>query len=78
MRSYSRIDSLRRHVLRVHRNQASRHNYGLRALPQPHSDAPMVDGPVTCPDPTYGGLVLESQMHYKESLVEGTQGAVLI
>ena len=65
MRRYSRIDSLRRHVLRVHLNQASRHNYGLRALSQPCSDAPMVDGPVTCPDPKCGGLVLESQMHYK-------------
>jgi hypothetical protein len=65
MRRYSRIDSLRRHVLRVHLNQASRHNYGLRALAQPRSDAPMVDGPVTCPDPNCGGLVLESQMHYK-------------
>jgi hypothetical protein len=49
----------------VHLNQASRHNYGLWALPQPHSDTPMVDGPITCPDPTRGGLVLESQMHYK-------------
>jgi hypothetical protein len=65
MRRYSRIDSLRRHVLRVHLNQASRHNYGLRALSPPHSDAPMVDGPVTCPDPKCCGLVLESQMHYK-------------
>jgi len=44
MRPYARIDSLRRHVLRVHLNQASRHDYGLRGLPQPHSETPTEDG----------------------------------
>jgi hypothetical protein len=32
MRPYSRIDSLRYHVLRVHLNQASRRNYSLQGL----------------------------------------------
>jgi hypothetical protein len=32
VRPYSRIDSLRRHVLRVHLNQASRHSYSLQGL----------------------------------------------
>jgi hypothetical protein len=52
---YTRIDSLRRHVLRVHLNQASRHDYGLRGLPQPHSKTPTDDGPIICPVPTCDG-----------------------
>ena len=60
LRPYARIDSLRRHVLRIHLNQASRHNYGLRGLPGAHIE----DGPVTCPVPRCKGLVLENQMHY--------------
>jgi hypothetical protein len=64
LRPYARIDSLRRHVLRVHLNQASRHNYGLRGLPKASSRASIEDGPVTCPEPRCGGLVLENQMHY--------------
>ena len=36
---YTRINSLRRHVLRAHLNQASRHDYGLRGLHQPDSDS---------------------------------------
>ena len=64
MRPYARIDSLRRHVLRVHLNQASRHDYGLRGLPQPHSETPTDDAPIICPVPTCDGLVLQSQMHY--------------
>ena len=62
MRSYSRIDSPRRHVLRVHLNQSSRHDYGLRGLPLPHSKTE--DGPIICPVPRCGGLVLYSHMHY--------------
>ena len=65
MRSFSRIDSLRRHVLRVHLNQASRHDYGLRGLAQPHSESPPEDGPIICPDPGCDDLVLRGQMHYK-------------
>jgi hypothetical protein len=64
MRRYARIDSLRRHVLRIHLNQASRHDYGLRGLPQPPSEKATDDGPIICPEPACGGLVLESQMHY--------------
>jgi len=64
MRPYARIDSLRRHVLRVHLNQASRHDYGLRGLPQPHSETPTEDRPIICPVPICDGLVLQSQMHY--------------
>jgi hypothetical protein len=65
MRPFSRIDSLRRHVLRVHLNQASRHDYGLRGLAQPHSESPPEDGPIICPDPGCDGLVLRGQMHYQ-------------
>jgi hypothetical protein len=65
MRPYARIDSLRRHVLRVHLNQASRHDHGLRGLRQPHSMVPIWDGPIVCPIPDCGGLILDSQMHYQ-------------
>jgi len=65
MQPYARIDSLRCHVLRIHLNQASPHEYGLRGLPRPQSDMPGEDGPITCPVPTYDGLVLEGPMHYK-------------
>jgi hypothetical protein len=64
MRPYARIDSLRRHVLRIHLNQASRHDYGLRGLPQPHSETPTEDGPIISPVPSCDGLVLQSQMQY--------------
>jgi hypothetical protein len=64
MRRYARIDSLRRHVLRTHLNQASRHDYGLRDLPQPPSDTVTEDGPIICPEPACNGLVLQGQMHY--------------
>ena len=64
MRRYARIDSLRRHVLRIHLNQASRHDYGLRGLPQPPSDTAIEDGPIICPEPACNGLVLQDQMHY--------------
>jgi hypothetical protein len=63
-RRYSRKDSLRRYVLRVHLNQASRHDYGLRGLSKPHSDTPTEDGPIICPVPACGGLVLEGHMQY--------------
>jgi hypothetical protein len=65
MRPFSRIDSLRRHVLRVHLNQASRHDYGLRGLAQPRSESPPEDGLIICPDPGCDGLVLRDQMHYQ-------------
>ena len=64
LRPYARTDSLRRHVLRLHLNQASCHNYGLRGLPRAHSHAPIEDGPVTCPEPRCGVLVLENQIQY--------------
>jgi Protein of unknown function (DUF3435) len=64
MRRYARIDSLRRHVLRIHLNLASRHDYGLRGLPQPPSDTFTEDGPIICPEPACSGLVLQGQMHY--------------
>jgi hypothetical protein len=63
-RPYSRIDSVRRHVLRVHLNLASRHDYGLRGLPQPPSDTVTEDGPIICPEPACNRLVLQGQMHY--------------
>ena len=63
MRRYARIDSLRRHVLRIHLNQASRHDYGLRSLPQPPSDT-VTDRPIIYPEPACNGLVLQGQMHY--------------
>jgi Protein of unknown function (DUF3435) len=62
MRRYVRIDSLRRHMLRIHLNQASRHDYGLRGLPQPPTVTE--DGPIICPEPACNGLVLQGQMHY--------------
>jgi len=62
MRPYLRIDSLRRHVLRVHLNQASRHDYGLRGLPPSYSK--VEEGPIICPVPRCGGLVLDSHMQY--------------
>jgi hypothetical protein len=64
MRPYARIDSLRRHVLRIHLNQASRHDYSFRGLPRPHSETLTEDGPIICPVPSCDGLVLQSQMHY--------------
>ena len=64
-RPYARIDSLRRHVLRVHLNQASRHDYGLRGLHHPQSDPPTEHKPIVCPVPACGGLVLHGDMHYK-------------
>jgi hypothetical protein len=57
-RYYARIDSLRRHVLRVHLNQASRHDYGLRGLYQPDSEPPTEQKPIVCPVPACHGLVL--------------------
>ena|ERR1700733_12859428 len=77
MRRYSRIDSLRCHVLDIHLKKTSRHDYGLRSLAQPHTDAPTEDGPIICPDPAHGGLVLQGRNHYKNQLSEGTQGAFL-
>jgi len=65
MRSYARIDSLRRHVLRVHLNQASRHDHGLRGLRQHSSETPIEEKPVVCPIPDCGGLVLDGRMHYQ-------------
>jgi hypothetical protein len=62
MRRYARIDSLRRHVLRIHLNQASRHDYGLRGLPQPPSDTVTENGPIICPEPACNGLVLQGQI----------------
>jgi hypothetical protein len=64
-RHYARIDSLRRHVLRVHLNQASRHGYGLRGLHQPDSDPPTEQKPIVCPVPVCRGLVLQGENHYK-------------
>jgi hypothetical protein len=64
MRRYARIDSLRRHVLRIHLNQASRHNYGLRGLPQLPPEKATDNGPIVCPEPACGGLILKSKMHY--------------
>ena len=64
-RHYARIDSLRRHVLRVHLNQASRHGYGLRGLHQPDSDPPTEQKPIVCPVPACRGLVLQGENHYK-------------
>jgi hypothetical protein len=64
-RRYARIDSLRRHVLRVHLNQASRHDYSLRGLHHPPSDPPTEHKPIVCPVPVCGGLVLHGEMHYK-------------
>jgi len=64
LQPYARIDSLRRHVLRTHLNQASRHNYSLRGLPRAHSHMPIEDGPVACLEPRCDRLILENQMHY--------------
>jgi hypothetical protein len=64
-RRYARIDSLRRHVLRIHLNQASRHDYGLRGLHQPDPDLSTEQKPIVCPVPTCGGLVLQGENHYK-------------
>jgi hypothetical protein len=65
-RHYARIDSHRRHVLRVHLNQPSRHGYNLRGLHQPDSDSPTEQKPIVCPVPTCRGLVLQSENHYKK------------
>ena len=62
MRPYARIDSLRRHVLRIHLNQASHRGYGPRGPPQPHSEAPMEDGPIIRPDPSHDKPILQSQL----------------
>jgi hypothetical protein len=64
MRPYARIDLLRRHVLWIYLNQASRHDYGFRGLPRPHSKTPIEDGLIIYPVPSCDGLVLQSQMHY--------------
>ena len=64
-RRYARIDSLRRHVLRAHLNQASRHDYGLRGLHQPDSDLSTEQKPIVCPVPACGGSVLQGENHYK-------------
>jgi hypothetical protein len=61
--------SLRRHVLRIHLNQASRHDYGLRDLPQPPSDTVIEDGPIICPESACNGLILQGQMHYMSAKV---------
>jgi hypothetical protein len=74
MRPFSRIDSLRRHVLRVHLNQASRHDYGLRGLAQSHSESPSEDGPIICPVPVCDGLVLRGQRHYQNHSVRVHKG----
>jgi Protein of unknown function (DUF3435) len=63
-RRYSRNDVLRRHVLRVHLNQASDHDYGLRGL-RPDSDLSTEQKPIVCPVPACGGLVLQGENHYK-------------
>jgi hypothetical protein len=60
-RHYARIDSLRRHVLRIHLNQASRHDYGLRGLHQPLTE----QKPIVCPVPACRGLILQGENHYK-------------
>ena len=64
-RQYTRIDSLRRHVLRVHLNQASRYDCGLRGLHQPDSDLSTEQIPIACPVPACSGLVLQGESHYK-------------
>jgi hypothetical protein len=64
-RPYARIDSLRRHVLRVHLNQALCHDYGLRGLHQPNFDPPTEQKLIVCPVPTCRGLVLQGENHYK-------------
>jgi hypothetical protein len=74
MRPYSRIDSLRRHVLRIHLNQASRHDYSLRGLAQPRTDRPTEDGPIVCPVPACGGLVLQGHKHYKNHAAKVHKG----
>jgi hypothetical protein len=75
MRRYVRIDSLRRHVLRIHLNQASRHDYGLRGLPQPPTATE--DGPIICPEPACNGLVLQGQMHCMSHSAKVHEGAPL-
>jgi hypothetical protein len=65
LRPYARIDSLRRHVLRVHLNQASRHDYSLRGLAAPLADTPVEKTPIICPIPACDGLVLQGQMAHK-------------
>jgi hypothetical protein len=47
-------------VLRIHLNQASHHDYGLRG----HSETPTENEPIIYSVPTYDELVLQSQMHY--------------
>jgi hypothetical protein len=71
---YARIDSLRRHVLRVHLNQASRHDYGLRGLHQPDSDPLTEQKPIVCPVPACRGLVLRGENHYKSHSVKVHKG----
>ena len=68
MRPYSRSDSLHRYVLRIHLNQASRHDYGLRGLVLRDTIMPTEDGPIICLVPACGGLVLQGRNHYKKSL----------
>ena len=58
LRPYARIDSLRRHVLRVHLNQASRHDYSLRGLATPLPDIPVEERPIIYPIPACEGLIL--------------------
>ncbi len=65
LRPYACIDSLRRHVLQVHLNQASRHDYSLRGLAAPLADTPVEERPIICLIPACDGLVLQGQMAYK-------------
>lgn len=66
MRLYSRIDSLGRHILQVHLNQASRHNYGLRGLLQPLSDALSLTDWSPAQFPPVVGWLWRVQMHYMD------------
>jgi hypothetical protein len=74
MRPYARIDSLRRHVLRIHLNQASPPEYGLRGLPGPHPDMPGEDGRSPVRSLPVMGWSSEGPMHYKNNQIENRRG----
>lgn len=71
-RELARPDSLRRHILRVHLNRASRHGYGFRGFPRHHYDQSSressyestEDSVISCPDPACDGILLKGQRHY--------------
>jgi hypothetical protein len=66
MRLYSRIDSLGRHILQVHLNQASRHNYGFQGLLQPLSDALSLTDWSPAQFPPVVSWLRRVQMHYMD------------